>query len=438
MELSQSEYAIICSSKTAKLWRSVIDALISKHMELKPLLLEYTISFSELNSTLSKILPYYSAFIATPEECTREYIKSVLNFVRSYQPGPYFDTIYGIITGPNEEIALKIAQQNTPLQIKTAISNCPFPMQKCMTATMFSELRQFESVCKKCDSLEVSKSKCGTDIAKMLCESLNNKENKIDMIISSAHASEHDWRIGYTFKAGRLIHKKDQCELLAEDTEGKIHEINSENPKILIAAGNCLMGHITQDKPCMALSWMKSANIIQMIGYTVETWFGYGGWGVLKYFIEMCGLFSISQAYFANMQTMIYESENNGNADFVKGCKYDLQHVVFYGDPAYDARMLMPNEKCIQKHAYVIQKTLSNPNEMTIRVKTEIDGCWNCATGDDKRVNPGRPPFVIFEKRLKNPKIIKGDVILTSLFVMWILKGEFKKDEIYEAIIQFD
>ena len=49
--------------------------------------------------------------------------------------------------------------------------------------------------------------------------------------------------------------------------------------KVYSAAGNCLMGNINSDH-CMALAWMRSAGVRQMFGYTVPTWFGFGGWGV--------------------------------------------------------------------------------------------------------------------------------------------------------------
>lgn len=31
-------------------------------------------------------------------------------------------------------------------------------------------------------------------------------------------------------------------------------------------------------KMLKALAWMKSANVKQMFGYVVPTWFGFGGW----------------------------------------------------------------------------------------------------------------------------------------------------------------
>ena len=67
-------------------------------------------------------------------------------------------------------------------------------------------------------------------------------------------------------------------------TTGEQFEIRSNNPKVYLPIGNCLMGHI--DGPnAMALAWMNNVGVRQMIGYTVLTWYGYGGWGVLDYFV---------------------------------------------------------------------------------------------------------------------------------------------------------
>jgi len=47
-----------------------------------------------------------------------------------------------------------------------------------------------------------------------------------------------------------------------------------------LPVGNCPMGRI-RDKQSMALAWMGSAGVNQMIGYIVSTWYGKGGWGIL-------------------------------------------------------------------------------------------------------------------------------------------------------------
>ncbi|HAK97586.1 MAG TPA: hypothetical protein DCM87_21995 [Planctomycetes bacterium] len=105
-------------------------------------------------------------------------------------------------------------------------------------------------------------------------------------------------------------------------------------------AGNCLMGHI--DGPdAMALAFMNSGGVNQMLGYTVPTWYGYAGWGCLDYFVEQPGRFTFTEAFFANHAALIHRltaTENLGAGD-KRGLLHDRDTVAFYGDPAWEARM---------------------------------------------------------------------------------------------------
>ena len=56
---------------------------------------------------------------------------------------------------------------------------------------------------------------------------------------------------------------------------------------------------------CMALAYMNCAGVNQMIGYTVPSWYGYAGWGMLDYFVEQPGRFTLAEAFFANQQALI-------------------------------------------------------------------------------------------------------------------------------------
>jgi zinc protease len=102
-----------------------------------------------------------------------------------------------------------------------------------------------------------------------------------------------------------------------------------------------------------------------MMGYTVPTWYGYSGWGLLDYFLEQPGRFTLAQASFANQQALTHRLEthfpgtatqdsmrlpNNRelppqarkaglNWNDARGLLYDRDNVAFYGDPAWVARM---------------------------------------------------------------------------------------------------
>ena len=85
--------------------------------------------------------------------------------------------------------------------------------------------------------------------------------------------------------------------MYGEDTRRQRIDVDSPNAKVYLPIGNCLMGHI--DGPdAMALAWMNDVGVKQMIGYTVPTWFGYAGWGMLDYFVEQPGRYSLTEAFF--------------------------------------------------------------------------------------------------------------------------------------------
>jgi hypothetical protein len=106
------------------------------------------------------------------------------------------------------------------------------------------------------------------------------------------------------------------------------------------------MGHIL-DRDCMALAFMRSASVMQMIGYTVETWYGYAGWGLLDYFLEQPGRFTLAEAFFSNCNALIHkltqivtsQDQSSSRLHDKMGLEFDRDVVAFYGDPSLEARM---------------------------------------------------------------------------------------------------
>ena len=187
---------------------------------------------------------------------------------------------------------------------------------------------------------------------------------RAELFVTSGHATERDWQIGYRYRNGQF--RSAAGELFGVDTRGARFTIRSDNPKVYLPVGNCLMGHI--DGPdAMALAFMNRAGVLQMIGYTVVTWYGYGGWGLLDYFLEQPGRFTLAEAFFANQQALLHRLETHfpGVADAgagadprkvrievspraraagltpddARGLLYDRDAVAFYGDPAWEARL---------------------------------------------------------------------------------------------------
>lgn len=108
-----------------------------------------------------------------------------------------------------------------------------------------------------------------------------------DMIVSSSHATEGDWQLSYSCENGQF--KSEAGQMTGYNTDGNEFPVSSPNPKVYLPVGNCLLGHIN-GSDSMALAWMNSVGVQQMIGHIFETWFGYangsqrGGRPIVEFF----------------------------------------------------------------------------------------------------------------------------------------------------------
>jgi zinc protease len=253
---------------------------------------------------------------------------------------------------------------------------------------------------------EPVQTKVPQDTTKALVETLNLWQ--ADCFVTSGHATEHNWQLGYRYKNGYF--KCEKGVLYGEDTAKGRHPVNSPNPKVYLPIGNCLMGHI--DGPdAMALAWMNSAGVNQMIGYIQPTWFGYAGWGTLDYFIEQPGRFTFIEAFFANHHALIHKLRSEPS----KGLEFDRDHVAVYGDPAWIAKMA-PQE-CRW------QQTLTEEDgafTLTITPNRGRESFLPVNTNGSQR--GGRPVIAYLPRRnTGNPVIIQGaeyKPVITDDFIL--------------------
>jgi len=301
----------------------------------------------------------------------------------------------------------------------------------------YCELNQGKMVTKE-PGQEAAEQRAPNDTTQALVETLN--DGRVDLFITSGHATERDWQIGYRYANGSF-----RCadgQLFGLDTRGQRFPIRSPNPKVYLPVGNCLMGNIDR-RDCMALAWMNSAGVHQMLGYTVPTWYGYLGWGVLDYFVEQPGRYTFTEAFFANHHALMHRlatyfpdvlNEPSGDtgrprtrpalseaaqaagltpADAV-GLVYDRDVVAFYGDPAWQARMAE------RPRAYEQTLTLAG-DEYTFEIKPNrgADSFRPINTNGSQR---GGRPFVAFlPQRVTDVRIVEGadlDPVVTDDFIL--------------------
>ena len=332
-ETSESSYAVVVKKSTAEdaLWGKVVAALKQKHQAS---IITYDDSVDESLGELKRQFPRYTCFVAKPEDAKRLFVAQVHRLTRKLDDDPYTDTFWGVLTGYDSKNALAIASHRQPLVIKKVASGTEFATEMVVEGQWYDELVKNKHV-KKTRVGKAKELQGPDDTTKPLVDLLNSYQS--DLMITSGHATEHNWQIGFRFRSGQF-----RCadgRLYGLDTQKVKHPIDSPNPKVYMPIGNCLMGHVN-DRDAMALAWMNSAGVKQMIGYTIPTGYGYGGWGCLDYFVEQPGRYTFTEAFLANhhalVQRMIDPATDARTQQRLRG---DLDVVAFYGDPKWSATM---------------------------------------------------------------------------------------------------
>lgn len=402
------DYAIVVSEATNAdpAWQRVVQSLAAKHHGK---VVTYRESPREALPTLKDDFPRSTCFVATPNEAGRAFVATVHRLTREYDDDPFTDTRWAILTGYDAANALAVVKHAEPLQVRKVLSGTDVELEACVEGMWYDELVKNRHV-RKHKGGKPEELQGPEDTTQVLVDALNAYQP--DLIVTSGHATERNWQIGFRYENGFF-----QCRdgrLFGRDTQNHEYAVDSDNPKIYMPIGNCLMGHV--DGPdAMALAWMNSAGIKQMLGYTVPTWFGYGGWGVLDYFVEQPGRYSFQEAFLANHHALVHRLRDQTiAAGERKGLEYDRDTVAFYGDPAWEARMA--------PGPLWYEQTLTEENGTYTLTITPNRGAASFDTVNNNGSQRGGRPFVAFlPQRLKDVSLLAGEnlaPLITDDFVL--------------------
>jgi len=451
-----SDYAVVVSQSTrAKAdWNQVVSALVEKHHAS---VVTFDRSVDEALPELRRQFPRFVAFVATPAEAGRDFVARVHRLTRRFDDDPYTDCFWGIVTGYDAAAALRIARLSEPLTIHKAASGTEIPLANFESGTWFSEVQKNRMERKEPGKQPVAM-KGPDDTTKAIAELLSDYH--ADLFVTSGHATEHDWQIGYSYRNGSF--RCEQGQLFGRDAAGARFPIASPNPKVFLPIGNCLMGHV--DGPdAMALAYMNSGGVSQMLGYTVTTWYGYAGWGCLDYFIEQPGRYTFTEAVFANEHALIHrlatyfpdllaaEITESGRAstNIVVSAKakaagltqqdglgllYDRDTLAFYGDPAWEARLApMP---------LAWNQTLSETNALwTFTVRANLGAGSFEAVNRNGSQRGGRPILQYLPRRIQAAQVIEGadlDPVITDDFILVPNPGQSQPGRVYRVVFRAD
>jgi zinc protease len=430
------DYVVVVSTRTETNagWRDVVAELRQKHAAA---VVSYRESVEEALPTLRKLFPRYVCFVAPPAEASREFVAQVHRLTRRLNDDPYPDCLWGILTGFDASNALRIARCSEPLTIHKVAAGTPIPLQRFDEGRWYSEWDAGLMMTRE-RGAQPRETRVAADTTEALVKSLT--DYGADMFVTSGHATERDWQIGYRCHNGQFRCR--QGVLFGLDTQARRFPVHSANPKVYLPVGNCLMGHIDGTE-AMALAFMNSAGVNQMLGYTVNTWYGYAGWGCLDYFVEQPGRFTLAEAFFANEAALIHRLQMYfpelvaapfdpmskatppiklsaaARAAGLKeqdglGLLYDRDALAFYGDPAWEAR-LAP-----QPTAW--EQNLSLTNGVWRFEVLPRRGERSFITGDiNGSQRGGRPIVQLLPEPLDSIQVVEGQEcqpVITSRFIL--------------------
>lgn len=408
---SAADYTVIVSKATLAdpEWRAVAESLARKHQGE---VVEFGRSPRELQPQWSgKPLPRWVCWVSRPQELGAVPVAEMHRLARGSDEDPYTDFRWGIVTGRNAAVAAKVAAEEKPLVIRKVGASTAFASECVDSGRWFSEFNAGEQWVKVAGSA-VHQTKGAADSTASIVDFLNNESP--DCFITSGHATEHDWQPGFRYRNGTFGHR--DGALIGKALDGSEHRVDSQNPKVYLAVGNCLMGNIPATEDCMALAWMGSGGVRQMVGYTVPTWFGFGGWGVLDYFVEQPGRFNLQDAWLANQIALEWKlgqvapalvSKNPapgvvvGNGD-AAGLLHDRDVTVFYGDPKWLATMAPGNLRWSETF------DKNEADEFTWTIVPQAGAKTFAPVDENGSQRGGRPLVRFLPKRISKAVILEG------------------------------
>ena len=403
-------YAIVVSAaaRADPAWAEVVAALEAKHRHRGTAVIEWRESVAEAAAPLAAALPRHACFVARPQEAGREFVAAVHRLARSLDADPYGDVLWGILTGFDAANALAIASTAEPLVVQRVTSGTELAMDRVVEGEWYCEVRKNRMVRKQAGGT-AEELRGPDDTTAALAARLT--DGVTDLFVTSGHATERDWQIGFRYKNGQF--RSQAGRLVGIDTAGTRILIESANPKVWLPIGNCLAGHI--DGPdALALAFMNGCGVRQMIGYTVPTWFGYAGWGCLDYFVEQPGRFTLCEAFHANHHALVHRLETNVAPKATRGLQFDRDVVAFYGDPAWEARMA---DGPLQ-----FRQTLTERDGIFTVEVAPLDGPRSYAPVNTNGSQRGGRPIVHFlPRRLADVEIVAGGErhpLVTDTFVL--------------------
>ena len=361
------QYCVVVSeaANADPAWRAVADALAAKYSE--PPFTSHVVvanpseARAALQSGDAAKVPRYVAFVVKPEEAGAKAVSALHAAMKSLDADPYYDAVWGIVTGPTAEAAMRLVLAK-PIHPRTALTTTGVDFAPYDSATTISDAyapgskreeyalpnRPVAIIEKRGGSQQTTRIVRGDTTAEFAAawEALDP-----ELLVTSGHASQRNLEMPFstgnivprggelmTLPDARLIdYSTGQAKADAAARAASVHLAAPTRDKVWIAAGNCLIGDYV-DNDSMAAALIGYGRVVQFMGYVKTTWFGEIGWETLAQFAERDA--TTGEAwYFAGQNLERKLMRTPQNCVNFQGRMWDRDATAFWGDPALDARM---------------------------------------------------------------------------------------------------
>ena len=451
---SRAGYAIVVPANHPEL-DGAVQALRTKY-GARAKVFTYKTDVREVLPDLREMLPYYTCFVTPKELAGRAFTGEISRMAREILPDPYVDTFWGILTGYDAADIKRVAEFRGPINITDALDMVGgfhhSLMRRCYS---FDETQKDHNLritdpSKKYDNEHTLIDKdFSAEFLKLV------KGGGFQIMMTSGHASEHDWSCGYLSPNMYIIDRKGV--LAVRDTRGRVTEFKDMTPKLWCAAGNCLIGDIPHGQDsCMATAMIHSFGVYQFMGYTIETWFGRQGWTAQGMLTDYPGYYSFNESFhFTNswivenlikhdwngvtLNTADYETfqrtaaaslrglrfKNSSEQQEALGLLYDRDVVAFYGDPAMRTAIDPKPGQTLK-----LERSLDRNGEvLTLKLTALKEDQW-------KEQGVYLPYGFVMASPEVVSKSFDAEVITSSIFACVKLKGKFNKGDVITLSIR--
>jgi len=340
-------YAVVVKNSTYNdpEWKQVADTLLSIHNNSDARLFTYTSSVTELQSELSDFMPEYIAFVCKPvTDVTRKKVQYMTSLVRHLDEDPYYDAVYGIVTGYVAADALRSVTDT--LRIKTGLNETDGPIMSIKTGPINGTPSVTYVHHASGNSTTQS---IGDDripfIANTLTEGVDitvggiEYKAPIDIFGTGGHGTVNAWQAHYPDIGSEGFLRSENGQLYGLPNGAAQIPINKTTPTVYLAINNCLIGK-PDDINNMVYAWSHTGGSVFMFGYLVNTSASHSGFST-RTRMTMEGI-TPAEAYFLSQNNYVWTIETapdsyskNHNIGHwpLTGFSFNLKETVVYGDP---------------------------------------------------------------------------------------------------------